>query len=170
MFGIVLAVLGFAEFGWGIATFSRDRVIAPRVASVVAIAPLVTWSALVVVATLVDASGITSTLPLLPMAIATVFELFAASVLARQGRRAATESTPSSSSAQPGTPGAPSVARYLLAVTAGAFVVGALTTPALAATEAGRYAQPHGAHDPSFVPSSDDHDLFLVDNSVHEGH
>lgn len=36
--------------------------------------------------------------------------------------------------------------RAVLAIAAGALVVGAVTTPALAATEAGRQAQPHGAH------------------------
>ena len=41
-------------------------------------------------------------------------------------------------------------ARYLLGLGAGALVVAALTTPALAATEAGDFAQPHGTQDQPF--------------------
>ncbi|MDQ1555082.1 MAG: hypothetical protein QOI02_84, partial [Actinomycetota bacterium] len=43
-------------------------------------------------------------------------------------------------------PRAPSAARYLAGLAVGAAVVAALTTPALASTEAGRFAVPHGTH------------------------
>ena len=49
----------------------------------------------------------------------------------------------------PATPPAPlRPGRYLLGLGAGALVVAALTTPALAATEAGAAAVPHGGDEP----------------------
>ena len=54
------------------------------------------------------------------------------------------EKGPAKRSIRMASPTAPGVARYLLGLAAGALVVAALTTPALAATEAGEYAVPHG--------------------------
>lgn len=68
----------------------------------------------------------------------------------------------------------PSAVRYLTALMAGGLVVSALTTPALAATEAGSYAQPHGEHDGSFTPQRDAPDGDNVDDLFtipgHNGH
>ncbi|MCY7325101.1 MAG: hypothetical protein LH605_03105 [Microbacteriaceae bacterium] len=146
----VVLLLGLAEIAWGVVTFARDWVPAPRVASAVAIAPLLVWSLLLVVATTLDAASLAESLPLLPMAIASIFELFAAAVLATHLRRAR-----NAGAADP-APTLPSPGRYLVGLMAGALLVGALTTPALAATDAGRYAQPHGSHDDGFVPAEDD--------------
>jgi len=142
---ILLAGLGIAEFGWGVVTFANDALIAPRLARIVAIAPLLAWSLVVVVATMLDAGWIAASLPLVPMLVASIFELFVAGVITRHLRRL-------QGAASVVTPPTPGAGRYLLGLTVGALLVGGLTTPALAATEAGRYAQPHGSHDPGFVP------------------
>ena len=144
--GIVLVVLGLTEFGWGVLTFARDSVPAPRAALVVAIVPVLGWALLLAVATAAQNPAIAEALPLLPLCVATVFELFIAVVLAVLARRA---------DAQPPPPG---LARYVLGLAAGALVVAALTTPALAATEAGRLT----------VPAGDRSDLFNLPN--HGGH
>lgn len=143
----VVLLLGAAEITWGVATFARDSVPLPRLASAVAIAPLLAWSLIVVTATMLDAAWLAASLPLLPMAIASIFELFVAAVLATHLRRV------QNSGVDEPVPALPSAGRYLAGLMAGALLVGGLTTPALAATEAGRFAQPHGSHDADFVPA-----------------
>jgi len=143
----VVLLLGVSEIAWGVAAFARDSVPAPRVAGAVAIAPVLAWSLLVVVATMLDTASLAASLPLLPMAIASILELFVAAVLATHLRRARNAGGTTT------TPALPSAGRYLVGLLAGALVVGALTTPALAATEAGRYAQPHGSHDADVHPA-----------------
>ena len=141
--GIVLALLGLGEITWGIAILVRDRLLLPRIAQVGAIAPLVLWSLLVVVATLLNSPGIASPLRFLPMGIAAMFELFVAGVLSAYLRRQA-DSAQSADEA-PALPAKPaSAARDLAAVLIGGVLVGALTTPALAATQAGAVALEHG--------------------------
>lgn len=133
--GIVLAVLGLTEFGWGVLTFARDSVAFPRVALVVALVPVLAWGLLLVTSSVAEMPAIAASFGFLPLAIASLFELFAASVLGMHLRRVTAGGT------APRTPG---VARYLLGIAAGGLVVAALTTPALAATSAGDAAQPHG--------------------------
>lgn len=131
--GVVLAVLGLVEFGWGVLTFARETLIVPRVALIVAIAPIVAWAALSV-------TGLAGFLGLLPLAVTTLFELFAAAVLGRHLRRGMSE-----------VPPFPNIARYLVALGAGALIVAGLTAPALAATEVAEHTSgdlldldPHG--------------------------
>ncbi len=122
--GIVLGTLGFAEFGWGVLTFARDRPPLPRVALVVAIAPVVMWGLLLVVSGLAESPGLAASLPFVPFAIASLYELFIAAVVGRSLRRPpAAESAP------------PSALRYTLALVGGALLVAGLTTVALAATQ-----------------------------------
>lgn len=144
---IVLVGLGIAESAWGVLILVRGRLVAPNLARYVALTPVIGWSLLVVAATLLDQPAIAAALTFIPMAIATVFDLFAAIVLSVHLRRGEPEAS------APGTE--PSAGRYLLALISGAVLLGALTTPALAATEAGRYAQPHGEHTADFVPTPD---------------
>jgi uncharacterized membrane protein len=138
---IVLAVFGLLEFGWGVTTFARDSVPLPRVALVVAMLPVALWVVMLVVSTSTAEPSLAEALPLLPMAVATLFELVVAGIITIILRRAAETTAGTVAAAR--TPSAP---RYLVSLMAGALVVGALTTPALAATEAGFYAQPHGEH------------------------
>lgn len=131
---ISLAVIGLVEFGWGVLTFASEKVSRPRIVLIGALAPIIAWGLLLVASTVAEKPGLISSLPFLPLAIAAVFELFIAVVVAGSLRSI----TPK--------PSVPGVARYLVALALGGVVVAALTTPALAATEAGTYAQPHGEH------------------------
>ncbi|QYH34936.1 hypothetical protein [Salinibacterium sp. M195] len=164
--GIPLAVLGFVEFGWGILAFTRDQLPFARAAMVVAIAPLVAWGLLITAASLFQAPALGAILDVVPWGIAAIFQLSVAGMLARQSRRLREGKRAAAS-----TPGA---GRYLVALMVGALAVSALTTPALAATEAGIYAQPHGEHDGSFTPQRDapagESDDQLFDIPSHEGH
>jgi hypothetical protein len=146
--GIVLAVLGLVEFGWGVLTFARETVAFPRVALVLAIAPVVLWGLLLVSSALSATPELAGSLRLLPLGIATLFELFIAGVLAVRLRRG-------SDTEEPTRP--PSIARYLVGLIVGGLVVAGLTTPALGATEAGTFGQPHGEQ----VDGPTDEDLFL---------
>jgi hypothetical protein len=131
-FAIVFALLGFVEFAWGVLAFAREP-FAPRVAIAVAILPIVAWGALMTLAANGGLPELAASLDLLPLAIATVFELFIIAVLGRQLRRH-TEATPRSTS----------TTKYLVGISAGALVVAGLTSPALAATDAGLGAPTHG--------------------------
>ncbi len=146
--GILLAIVGLAEFAWGVYTFAREDIARPRLVLVGALAPMLGWGLLLVVSTAAENPGIAKTLPLLPLAIATLFEIFIAVTVAMHLRRIA-EHRPE--------PRAPGVGRYLIGLTAGGLVIAALTTPALAATEAGASAVPHGEHTGQFFEISHQH-------------
>lgn len=136
--GVALAVLGLTEFGWGVLTFARDSVPFPRAALVVALAPALAWALLVAVASASENVELAASLPLLPLAVATLFELVIVAVIGVHLRRPDAPANP------------PGVARYLISLLVGALAVAALTTPALAATQAGLYAVPHGEHSDLF--------------------
>lgn len=156
---VVLAAFGLLEFGWGVTTFARDSVPLPRLALVVAMLPIALWVVVLVASTVTAEPSLAAALPLLPMAVATLFELVVAGMIATSQRRTAGATSGTTSGTTSGQPSAP---RYLLSLMAGALIVGALTTPALAATSAGLYAQPHGEHtggqtDEFNLPSHDAH-------------
>jgi hypothetical protein len=130
---IVLVLLGVVEFAWGVLTLARDRILFPRAARIGAIAPVLVWSLVVVLATMLDDPAVASYFNFIPMFIATVFELFIALSITTVLRREARSSKSASSG------------RYLLGMFAGALVVAALTTPALSFTTAGS-VDPHAAH------------------------
>lgn len=139
---IPLAILGLIEFAWGVLVFSREIVPFPRVAIIVAFVPVITWGVLLAF----SAGWVVSSLGLLPLAVSTLFELVIATALGVHLRRGTLKDAP---------PPFPSVGRYLLGLGAGALVVAALTTPALAATEAGTAAVPPG--DVFELPGHDGH-------------
>ena len=146
--GIPLVLLGVAELTWGVLILVTDRLLWPRLAQAGAITPLLLWSLLTVTATLLSAPQITSSLRFLPMGIATIFELFIAGVLSVVLRRqtetdtAPQTETETEQSSPVGKPA--SAVKYLSAVIIAGVLVGALTTPALAATQAGTVASEHG--------------------------
>ena len=146
--GIPLVLLGVAELTWGVLILVTDRLLWPRLAQAGAITPLLLWSLLTVTATLLTAPQITSSLRFLPMAIATIFELFIAGVLSVVLRRqsetdTATQTETETEQSSPVGKSASAV-KYLSAVIIAGVLVGALTTPALAATQAGTVAIEHG--------------------------
>jgi hypothetical protein len=132
---IALVLIGVAEFGWGVLALARERVAAPRLVLFFALVPMLLWGLTVASATLFEDPGISSSLGFGALAAATVLELFIAITLAVQLRRGV------DFAAAPKTPPA---GRYILALVVGGILVGAITTPALAATDAGRNAHHHG--------------------------
>ena len=140
--GIPLVLFGIAELTWGALILVKDRLLLPRLAQAGAITPLLLWSLLTVTVTLLAAPQIASSLRFLPMGIAAIFELFIAGVLSVILRRQAeteTETEPPTPVSKPAT-----AVKYLCAVIIAGVLVGALTTPALAATQAGAVAIEHG--------------------------
>ncbi len=135
---LLLGALGAAELVWGVMAFMRDSVAVPRVVLWVAIVPVIGWALIVVAAILLEDTALAASLPVLPLAVASLFELFIFSIVSFDRRRSPED--------RASTARTPNAAAYLGAVIAGALAVSMLTTPALAATEAGRFAQPHGEH------------------------
>jgi hypothetical protein len=133
--GIPLVVVGAAEFAWGVFAFTAPALPLRRVARVAALVPILGWVVLLAVGA-AGAAGAIGGLRVLPMLVASLLDLAIAIgitwILRRDPARADV----------PLRPG-----RYLLALGAGAIVVAALTTPALAATEAGDAALPNGGLD-----------------------
>lgn len=128
--GIPLLIVGIAEFAWGVFAFTATSLPFANAARIGAIVPILGWVVLLVVVGPAVAVGVR----ILPMLVASLLDLAVAIgvtvVLRRQVRDAAE---------RPLRPG-----RYLLSLGLGALVVAALTTPALAATEAGDMVVPHG--------------------------
>ena len=141
--GIVLGLLVAAEFTWGVLTLSRDRIVVPRAARIGALAPVILWSLIVVAATMLDDPILASYFNFIPMAVATLFELFVAIAITAQLRRDAR------------TTKAAGTGRYLIGMFVGAMLVATITTPALAFTQAGTQ-NPHASH--------------YFDTSGHAGH
>lgn len=140
--GIPLALFGIAELTWGVLILVKDRLVSPRLAHAGAVTPLLLWSLLTVTVTLLAAPQVASSLRFVPMGIAAIFELFIAGVLSvilRRQTETETETEPSTPAAKPAT-----AVKYLSAVIVAGVLVGALTTPALAATQAGAVAIEHG--------------------------
>jgi hypothetical protein len=127
--GIPLLIVGIAEFAWGVFAFTSPDVPFARVARVAALVPILGWVALIVFA---GAAGIPG-VRVLPMLVASLLDLAVAVTITTLLRR---------DPARP--PRALRSGAYLAALGAGALVVAAITTPALAATEAGDFAHPHG--------------------------
>jgi hypothetical protein len=150
---LVLLLIGAAEFVWGVIAFVRPTSPLPMLARSGALVPVIGWVLLLLVAGADSFGPLTSAAQLFPMLVASLFDLLIAlglTVLLRRAaaRRAATvpsaaepdaASAPSSFDAPPAHAG-----RYLAAVFAGALVIAALATPALAATEAGQSGRAPG--------------------------
>jgi hypothetical protein len=159
--GVALALFGVIEVAWSIVTFRRETIAAPRLVLLGALAPLLLWGMLLTAAAALGAPELASSLSLTAMGLAAVLELVAAGILAVQLRRGVDFSAPSRT---------PKAGVYLTGLVAGGMLVAAITTPALAATEAGLYAQPHGEHSDSFEPRVDDGDDVVFDIPEHAGH
>jgi len=153
LLAIVLVGFGTAELGWGVVTLVRGRLVAADLALFGALIPILVWGA---TATLGSGFGLpagATGLPLFPMTVASLFGVFIAAALAI-GRRTADRGIRQCGvpgTAEPGTgrtdtAAAPQGWRFLAALTIGGLLFSGLTTPALAATEAGAHAVPHGSH------------------------
>lgn len=146
---VPLVALGVGALLWAVVVLVRDRVPGLRASFVGAVGTVVVWVALYGLAS----QGVTTVPPLLPTLSSTVLLLVVAAVLARRLRTLTLEETAPEEleldalvtprSRRPHR--APSAGRYVLTLLAGAAVVAALTTPALAQTQAGAFAVPHGS-------------------------
>ena len=150
---LVLLLIGGAEFVWGVVAFVRPTPPLPMLARSGALVPVIGWALLLVVAGADSFGPLTSTAQLFPMLVASLFDLLIAVGLTVLLRRAAAARTatlvsqtgPDAASARSSLDAPPTHAgRYLAAVFAGALVIAALTTPALAATEAGQATRAPG--------------------------
>lgn len=128
--GIPLLAIGIAEFAWGVFAFTATTVPFARAARIAAVVPILGWVALLLLSGSAGVPGVR----VLPMLVASLLDLAVAIAITVVLRREA--------AARPLRSGS-----YLLGLGAGALVVAALTTPALAATEAGDLAQPHGTQE-----------------------
>lgn len=115
--GSLLALVGIAEFAWGVLVMFDERFLVPRIAVAAVLVPIALWIA----ALLLDADSFRP----FPLAIASLLEIAIAIAIAVSLRRAS-------------VPKPVSTRRYVLGLAVGAAVVGLLTGPALGATEAGR--------------------------------
>lgn len=141
MAGVFFAVLGAAQVGWGVAALARDAAPVPRAVLAVNLGALAVW-----------AVSRTTGLPVGPEAgtaeavgradvLCVALHLLVLASLAVAMRR--------SGRARPAPQDGPQrvrAGRGLVALGVGALMVSALTTPALAATEPGEHARPHGTH------------------------
>lgn len=150
---LVLLLVGAAEFVWGVIAFVRPTPPLPMLARSGALVPVIGWALLLVVAGADSFGPLTSTAQLFPMLIASLFDLLIALGLTALLRRAAAaraanvsfDAGPDAASASTSFDAPPAHAgQYLAAVFAGALVIAALTTPALAATEAGQATRAPG--------------------------
>ncbi|HEY4224470.1 MAG TPA: hypothetical protein VGM70_01490 [Pseudolysinimonas sp.] len=146
---LVLLLVGAAEFAWGVFAFVWTTPPLPQLARSGALVPVIGWALLLVVAGADSFGPLTDPAGLFPMLVASVFDLLIALGLTVQLRRATAPAEPATAS--PARPG-----RHLAGVIVGALVIAAITTPALAATEAGQAAQNHGDA-PAFDLSGHDH-------------
>ena len=136
---VPLTALGLAELAWGIAALRLGRM--PLVRTALAVGLLATLGGLVLA--LFDLMAwiplVSSSLMLLAIAGASAVTLRRAA-RGSNGRSADDRDADAGASARSSAP----VGRTLIGVVAGALLVSALTTPALAQTHAGDYAIPHG--------------------------
>jgi hypothetical protein len=139
--GGLLAAAGAAGLGWGVLSLRAGRALVPGLV-------LGTGAALLVSAGVLVGSGLAETadVPVGPLLAASVFTIVVAGhcavlvrVRARHARAGRSDAT---------TPRAAAVDERLplVGLVVGALLVAGLATPALAATEAGRLAVPHGEH------------------------
>lgn len=122
--GILLVVIGAGALGWGAAALAQGRIIVPRLSIAGSLAGILAATAAMVldpirVSVFAVAAGI---------ALLIAVALGSALTLRRQAR-------PSKRDAGP---------RHLVGLIVAAVLVAGIATPALAATEAGRHAVPHG--------------------------
>lgn len=122
--GVVLIALGAGSLVWGAWTLARGRIVVPRAGVAGALAGTVA-----AVAALMADPARTSV-----MAVAALTALLISAAIACAGRLRRRGAD------------ADDAPPRLWVLLAGAVIVAALVTPALAATEAGRSASPHGTH------------------------
>ncbi|TDW30148.1 hypothetical protein [Cryobacterium psychrophilum] len=153
---VLLVGFGIAELGWAVATLSTGRIVLPRLMLGGALVPVAVWAATATLGSGLGVSAQATGLPLFPMFIASLFNIFLAVTLAVIARKAASGLGKSIESAKPAG------WKFATALVLGGVIFSGLTTLALAATNAGLYAVPHGSHS---VPG-----LEFLESDAHAGH
>ncbi|WP_336652041.1 MULTISPECIES: hypothetical protein [unclassified Leucobacter] len=128
-----LITVAAGEIIWAVVTMRAGRIIAPRTTAIFCTAMIG------VAATLL----FTRSIGILPF-LALVSLHWVTAVCAALQLRLARRRDPPSTPAQAADASAPGAAKFLIVLTAQAMLVAAITTPALADTEAGAAAVPHG--------------------------
>lgn len=168
---ILLVGFGIAELGWGIATLAVGRVLVPRIIVGAGLLPIFTWGLTSALGSGLGINSVQTGLPLHPMAVASLFDIFLSATVAIALRQAskgrpmlvgAAATRPGTASATNSRATNPSGWRFLTGLVVGGFLLSALTTPALAATEVGSHAVPHGTHGVT--------ELVVPDPAVHGAH
>jgi hypothetical protein len=127
--GILLTVVGAVAIGWGAATLARGRIVVPRLGIGGSLAGIVT-----AVATMsLDPARVSVFAVAAASALLVAVALGCALGLRRTSRPASARTT---DAARP----------RVIGLLVGALLVAGVVTPALASTEAGQHATPHGEH------------------------
>jgi hypothetical protein len=153
---VLLVGFGVAELGWGIATLATGRVLAARIVVGAALIPVLIWGATAALGSGLGVMNAQIGLPLYPMAMAALLDIFLAATVAIALRRA------SNGAPTPVRAASPAGWRFVIGLVVGGFLLSAITTPALAATEVGSHAVPHGTHGVA--------ELILPDPTGHGSH
>ncbi len=168
-FPLALLLVGFgvAELGWGVAVLVRGRLLLMQAVLGAALIPVFIWGATATLGSGLGVAPEATGLPVHPMAVASLFNLVVAGGIALHlrrstaaparvavgvtsvGRMQSTATGIAGPTADDTPEGARPAAdaqgwRFLTALTLGAILFSGLTTPALAATDAGQLAVPHG--------------------------
>ena len=125
MAGILLVVIGAVAIGWGAATLARGRIVVPRLSIAGSLAGILAATA----AMALDPIRVSV------FAVAAGIALLIAVALGQRAHAAAVR--PARRRRMP-------AARHLVGLIVAAVLVAGVATPALAATEAGQHAVPHG--------------------------
>lgn len=123
--GAVLLALGAGGLVWGAVTLARGRIVVPRTGVAAALAGIAAGT----IAVVADPVRTSVLAVAAAVALLVTIALACAAVLRRRARGQTDAAAP-----------------RVWAILVASAVVAALVTPALAATEAGRHAQPHGDH------------------------
>lgn len=142
---VVLVPLGAAEFGWGLAVLARGEYVLAGVARGVALAPILSWAALLLVGRAIGLADPAGSPAVIPMGVATLFDFAIAIALTVHLRRARQADAPT---------GQPNAWGQLGGLFVGGLAVSLLMTPALSFTEAG-LNNPHATHGTSTVPAAE---------------
>ena len=127
--GIFLIVIGAVAIGWGAATLARGRIVVPRLAVGGSLAGILTTTA----AMALDPTRVS----VFAVAVASALLIAVALGCTLARRRASLPAqSRTTDAARP----------RLVGLIVGAVLVAGVVTPALAATEAGQHAVPHGEH------------------------
>ena len=121
LIGGLLALIGVIGFAWGVLVMFDERFLAPRIAVIACLVPLVLWLVVLLLSGMTGNAELAQGFRPAPLAAATMLELFIAVAIALHLRRGRVARTPTTRA-------------YAIGVVLGIVVIGALVAPALAST------------------------------------